>query len=305
MLFAFVLLVVWAAPSVAVSNFHQRNTSGLLFLYGFQEGQQSTELPTRVRDLTGLNLLGDLLVSTTGAVAWSAEQQGMTIPSVYGGSRAMSEKKSDAVIAELTTEFSVELWITNTDIDVWPLSYVHLIGFVDLNASNSNGNCRYSSDGGYTLTPTPDRSYGGFKIQSRQGTITYALVDVLTNTGDPCAETQISVFPEYQTKHVVLRMKPGSISFVSEGGLTTVSASQPMLDPSIWHPEFLSIGHPKYIASPPRAWIGTMHMAAMYNRYLTTEEIAELQAMGPPNSLPSTSVMTHEGLEDEPWVMWP
>lgn len=75
------------------SNFYRYDRSNVLALYTFQDGQiDPNGRPSIIRDVSGRNLLGDLMVSTTGAVQWDEKRQGMFIPRGSVGVRAVSSK---------------------------------------------------------------------------------------------------------------------------------------------------------------------------------------------------------------------
>jgi hypothetical protein len=257
--------------AAAASRFHERNHSGLLFLYTFDEGQVPTSPPSEVRDVSGRYLMGNLTASTTGAVSWSATRQGMTIPSIGGGVRATSVQSSAAVLPLLTNEFSLEFFLRSPDNPV--ISNLLIAGFGDwvpgapFEPCNSN---EASSDGGWRL------------FQRFGDLLTFA--GVFSSNGVPtCFAGSISLAVD-TVHHLVVRARPGVMALVSDDSFTTISADDPTFDPEIWGrntaPLTLALPH---VAT---GWTGSLYMVAMYDRYLSDDEIAANRVLGPPNSVP-------------------
>ena len=97
-LLLWVLLWASAPGALGASRFHERNHTGLLFLYDFTEGQVPTSPPSEIRDVSGRYLMGNLTASTSGAVVWSDTRQGMSIPIASGGVRAVTNESSERLL---------------------------------------------------------------------------------------------------------------------------------------------------------------------------------------------------------------
>jgi hypothetical protein len=267
------LLVLLVAPlgALAASRFHERDHTGLLFLYDFTEGQVPTSPPTQARDFSGRFLMGNLTTSTTGAVSWSANRQGVSVPSIGGGARVESQLTSAGVLAALTSEFSIELFLSSPSN---PMSSPLLIaGFGDWPSGAPFPPCDVSNT----------MSEGGWRLLSALGTIIAFDAVVLVNGAPTCLS--LSVYISANTlRHVVFRGRNGVISLVSHTASATTVSGNPMFSPALWarHPAPLTIAS-SHVAT---GWIGTLYMIAMYNRYLSDAEIAANRVFGPPNSVP-------------------
>jgi hypothetical protein len=265
------LLLVAPLGALAASRFHERNHSGLLFLYAFDEGQVSPTPPSEVRDASGRYLMGNLTTSTTGAVSWSVARQGMSTPSGGGGARAVTQLSSEALLPLLTDEFTLEFFFSSP---INPLSQRLLIaGFSNLSPGSALGSC----------DPSNVDIEGGWRLISFLNTVVQ-FVAVLTVDGVPtCVSATIGSVAD-TTRHLVARVRSGELSLRSHGSFTTITEVNPMFSSSVWAPRIspLSIATPH----PDAGWRGVLYMVAMYDRFLSDEEIDANQALGPPNSLP-------------------
>jgi hypothetical protein len=267
------LLLGLLAPlgALAVSRFHERNHTGLLFLYAFDEGQVPTSPPTQVRDVSGRNLMGNLTTSTTGAVSWSADRQGVSVPSIGGGARATSQLTSSSLFPLLSTEFSIELFLSNPEN---PLSQNLLIaGFGDWPPGAPFAPC----------DATNTVSEGGWRVSSDHVGVIDVDVVLLSGGVPRCVSASLAISRD-ELRHFVVRVRSGVLSVVSHGGFATIAGPNPMFSPSLWarHPAPLTIASPHATTG----WTGTVYMVAMYDRYLSDEEIAANRVLGPPNSVP-------------------
>mgnify|MGYP001594127019 CR=1 FL=1 len=285
------ILMLAAPPSVlGVSRFHERNHTGLLFLYGFDDGQLTTTAPTHVRDLSGRYLMGNLTTSTTGAVTWSAARQGMTIPSIAGGSRATSQLTSAGVLPLLTNEFSLEFFFSSP---LNPVSQNLLIaGFGDWPPGTPFPSCDAAnmvSEGGWRLFSSLGTNIQFFGVLSIDGTPTCvnAAVSIAANT----------------LRHLVVRVQPDYISMVSHGSVDISTIPGLVFAPSLWarHSAPLTIATPHV----SNGWTGVIYMVALYNRYLSTTEIAANRVLGPPNSLPFANVTALVAAQRPGTVVYP
>jgi hypothetical protein len=268
------LLLVAPLGALAASRFHERNHSGLLFLYAFDEGQQSASPPSHVRDVSGQNLMGDLTVSTTGAVTWSATRQGMTVPSGSGGPRAVSQSTSAGVLSRLTDTFSLEFFLTSSNS---PSVREHhsIAGFGNWSAGSDVGFCDSASS----------TTEGGWRLASVSNVIAfYAVFEV---DGAPsCLFLSVTNNPPVRDtlRHVVVRAYEGVFSMIVHTVLTLTGSGNVAFSPALWARNFA----PLTIASPnaTTGWTGSLRMIAMYDRYLSEDEVALNRVLGPPNSFP-------------------
>jgi hypothetical protein len=271
MLAALLVVLCLVPGALGASRFHERNHTGLLFLYTFDEGQVPTSPPTQVRDVSGRYLMGNLSTSPTGAVTWDAARQGMTVPSTSGGSRAVSQLTSENALSALTNEFSLEFFFSTP---FNSLSEDLLIaGFGDWAPGSPLGRCNASdttSEGGWRLVASVDNVVEFFTVLSVSGTPT-------------CGSVAPTVVVD-SLRHLVVRIRGNVLTAVSHGNTVTNTAPGLSFDPAIWARHFA----PLTLASPhvDRAWVGSLYMVAMYDRYLSNAEIAANLALGPPNSFP-------------------
>lgn len=266
-----VLLILFDPPwAWAGSRFHERNHTGLLALYGFDDGQLSANLhPTSARDYTGMGLLGNLTTSTS-AIVWNADRAGFTIPSAQGGFRAISQLSSSAICQKLSDEFSIEIFVVNPP-NVRGVDLV-IAGFGDWSPYTQFPTCNlYSSiEGGWRLFTSPGNSI--------------AIQAVMALDGEPsCVEIGIGTFPD-AVRHATFRAHQGEFSVISHGSTDQTADPGLSFNASFWarQPTHLQLAIPH----PTDAWTGTMYMLAIFDRYISNAEAAQNRIYGPPNSLP-------------------
>lgn len=258
----------------AGNRFHERNHTGLLTLFGFDDGQRSSDLhPTSARDYTGLGLLGNLTTSTS-AIVWSADRAGFTVPASSGGSRVTSMQSSNDVLSRLTTEVSVEFFIsapTNPS-----LQYLFIAGFGEWPPGSPFPVC----------TSDQSTTEGGWRLFQADGD-GIAVQLVVSNNGAPTCVHLGFVNVANSLRHVVFRGRPGEISLVSHGTIDRIPNPAISFNASHWarNPSHLTFALPQ----PMEGWIGTIFMTAIHNRYLSDAEVAQNRIYGPPNSLPVAS----------------
>lgn len=283
------LLSLLRSPWVeGASNFHLRNHTGLLFRYDFTEGQTSTSNPSKVRDATKRFLLGNLSTSPT-AVSWSETQQGMSIPSPSGGVRAESELTTENLLGHLTSEFTLEFFFTSP-INLRSLNLL-IAGFGDWPPGTPYGAC----EAGVSET------YGGWRLSSFISTA-IDFEAVLSVNGVPtCVARSISITAN-TVRHLVVRAHDGTLSIVSHGNTVSAVGANLAFSPALWvrHPAPLTVANPHATTG----WTGTMHMIAMYDRYISDSEISSNLNYGPPNSLPTTTNAI-VALEDATTTLYP
>lgn len=288
-LLSLALLLTLRSPlAQGASNFHLRNHTGLLFLYDFTEGQRSEAVPTNARDITGRYLMGNLTTSPT-AVSWSASQQGMRIPSPAGGVRAESLETSAALLSHLSTDFSLEFFLNSPPNDVG--TNFLIAGFGDWPAGAPFSPC----------DPTNTVSEGGWRLYSSFGiTLTFDGVFFFDDVAI-CRSLSLTIAAN-TLRHFVIRVQTGVVSVVSHEASTSFPYDEIRFSPTLWNrnPAPLTIANPH----PTSGWTGTMHMIAMYDRFLSNAEIAANRDFGPPNSLP-TPTPTLSIPEDSTTTLYP
>jgi hypothetical protein len=266
------VVLLWAAPlgCLGASRFHERNHTGLLFLYTFDEGQQSASPPSEIRDVSGRNLMGNLTASTTGAVTWSETRQGMAIPSVAGGARASSRLTSAELLPLLSSEFSIEFFFSSPDNNL--SQNLFIAGFGDWPAGEPFARCN----------ATNTVSEGGWRLSSQLGRIIEIDV-VMVVDGAPACVKGTTAFA-YPLRHLVVRVRDGVLSIIAHGGGSAVLDSTMVFSQALWarHAAPLTIANPHVTTG----WTGTMYMIAMYDRFLSNAELTANRVFGPPNSFP-------------------
>jgi len=280
-LLALAVALVGLQGVLSASRFHERNHMGLLFLYDFTEGQLAPPLPTEAQDATGRNLLGPMSLSTTNVLAWSPTQQGVSVTRTTGGERAVSQKNSSALLAQLTDEFTIELWFLS------PYNLksesLFIAGMGDWSAGSRFPVC----------DPSDTELEGGWRVYSTLGGIIHFSGVILRNAVPTCRDLSVSIYTD-TLQHLVVRGQPGSLSMRSE---SNIHSTDWHFDPLLWARH----AAPLLLMTPhsANAWTGSLHMIAMYNRYLSDAEITAHRNLGPPNSLPVAAVAAATTNQDE------
>lgn len=274
----------------AGNRFHERNHTGLLVLYGFDDGQRSSDLhPTSARDYTGLGLLGNLTTSTT-TISWSAVRAGFSVPSGNGGDRAVSQKHTTDLLQQLDDEFSIELFAStpmNSGGDVL------IAGFGDWSPGARFPACDSSSS---------STVEGGWRVYSTLGTGFVFQVVTAVNGNPSCFEIGVGAVPN-SVRHVVLRGGVGTTNVISHGTFDDASDPSISFSPGLWS---RNVAHLTF-AVPQRqeGWTGSIYMFAVYNRYLSNAEVTKNQNLGPPNSLAVAATTALTITEDVTATLYP
>jgi len=283
MLVALLLALCLVPGGLAASRFHERNHTGLLWGYGFTEGQVSSSPPSQVVDFSGRNLLGNLTMSTSNNIVWDPQRQGFSIPSDAGGVRATSQPSSAAILPHLSenVDFTLEFFISSPNN---PRSEnLFIAGVGDWAPGDPPSSC-WVGDG------PQFNNEGDWRLTSQLGSVLEFEVNALQGGAPTCLIAVVGISTN-RLRHVVVRGTsapaagyPGVLSFVSHSG------SSAILDPTgiefstaLW-----AKSRPLVIANPhaARSWKGKIYMIAMYNRFLSLAEIAANREFGPPNSFP-------------------
>lgn len=290
MLVWLVLLTLFDPLRAQAGNlFHRRNHTGLLTLFGFDDGQHSIDLrPLQARDYTGLNLLGNLTTSST-TTSWSASQVGISFPYTVGGNRAISQETTAGILSRLSTEFSVEMFMMSPNN---PKNDVLIAGFGDWPAGSAFPFCEAGEsdmEGGWRMFSSLG---GGIRIQT-----------VISENGSPsCVEVSFGQTPG-TLRHSVFRGREGEV------GVQTHDAYDRILDPIVafnplyWarHFSHLTLATPQ----PTQSWKGTIFMIAIYDRYLGDAEVGANRSFGLPNSWAVASTSALAVTEDVALSLFP
>lgn len=271
-LLLFLLALFDPSRGWAGNRFHERNHTGLLVLYGFDDGQRSSDLhPTSARDYTGLGLLGNLTTSTT-TISWNASRAGFNVPSASGGFRAVSQRTTAELLEKFDDEFSIEMFFTspnNPTRNNWMIA-----GFGEWTPGAPFPTCDSS-------TPSPE---GGWRTFASPGVgIRVQLVVSISTITPTCLELGFGNTP-FILRHATFRGRPQLVDLLSQGDSDIAPDPTIGFNPTFWTrtPAHLTFAIPH----PTDGWTGSIYMFAVYNRYLSTAEINANYIYGPPNSLP-------------------
>lgn len=286
------LLSLFDPPGARAGNrFHERNHTGLLFLYGFDEGQRTSSIPTQARDYSNKYLMGNLTTSTTGSILWNSTRQGFRVPSISGSTRAVSQLSSEAVLPLLRSEFSIEFFISTPQN---PVSQSLLIaGFGDWPPGAPFAGC----DASDTLTD------GGWRLYSTLGNVIRFSATIHFNGGPYCSENIAIPVTLNTLTHLVARGRDGVIDMRSMTATSYFNPSGTTFNPSYWARHHA----PLTLASPhaTNGWTGSIFMISMYDRYLSNTEVEAKRLSGPPNSLAVTLTSSIPITEDTTTTLYP
>jgi hypothetical protein len=252
--------------AAAASRFHERNHSGLLFLYTFDEGQRSASPPSEIRDVSDLNLMGNLTTSTNGAVSWDVAQQGMRIPSIAGGARAVGQRDISAILPLMSSEFTIEIWL-RTPINPNSVNQF-VVGFGGRPETTPYYECVLD---------------GGWQLITGLGSTLHFITHILVDGVPTCQHLTVSVSTNVP-QLITLRMRDGLLMMLRN----YAGASGGAYDGYSFSPPLWQYTTPLNIATPTSSngWTGTIYMIAMYDRFLSNAEVNAHWQYGPPNSFP-------------------
>ncbi|MDH3817904.1 MAG: LamG domain-containing protein [Myxococcales bacterium] len=223
-----------------------RVDAGLILLYAFDEGSGST-----VADQSGVLPEHDLIVADPGNVAWSANH--LTINTATALSTAGAATKL-ATRAKASGELTVEAWINPANFtQTGPARIISMStdtgnrNFL-LGQSTSTYAARFRADGEL------DWANGNPTVFTTAGTATTALTHVVYTHSSDGAEVLYVDGVENQT-------------FMRTGGLTPWDGTYPILVANE--------------ATRDRAWLGELHLIAVYDRALDVGEVTQNFMAGP------------------------
>jgi hypothetical protein len=292
------LILLFIQGALAASRFHERNDSGLLFMYTFDEGQQSTTPPSKIRDISGRGLLGDLTSATNGDVNWDPARQGATFPSPYGGVRMVSERNTSDLLDAAGAVFTMEFWLRsplNGKLCQLSSSAVYqekwIAGFGDATAGGAFQPCGESSpsEGGWRLFSRCDDSV------TNQVTLHFSFVHIHPFWMVPVCKFFWVPVVANAVSYIYIRSNGVAANGFSYG-IAGASADGP-LSATVWRrsdPKYLTVA----TSHNSGGWTGHVHMIAMHNRYLSNAEVNANYAIGPPNSFPRAATAALATSED-------
>jgi hypothetical protein len=220
--------------------------AGAIVLYDFDEGVDAT-----VHDVSVIGAPLDLTVSDMGAVSW-LPGGGLSVDSpVVIGSGVAADKVIGAVQA--SQEITIEAWVTPADtVQFGPAR----IAALSLNGYPGGGNFvlgQSASSYETRLRTTATNQYGIPSLASPAGTLTTTLTHVVYTRDDTGATTlYVDGFLE----------ATGAVggSFASWGNYVLTLANEPTGD---------------------RAWLGELHLVAVYDWALSQAQAQQNHAAGP------------------------
>lgn len=284
------ILVIQASGVVGGSRFHERVRSGLLTLYGLDDGQRSeNQRPLFARDYTGLGLLGNLTIPPSASTEWYADRTGFRIPYSFGGVRAVSEKTTSELLTHLTDEFTIELIIQSP---TNPGGNKRIAGFGNWPPGTPFSICDAPLDG------SSPRGGGGWQLFSAPGnSVRFHVITSLS--GNPsCVELGI-VIPTGIPWHVSVRaQRGGALEMYTRHAIDVTSDA--VFNSAFWELQPLTFAP----SQPDGGWVGTVNLFAMYNRYLNDTELDLNDSAGLPNALPVTATSALAVTEDVSLVVY-
>lgn len=229
--------------------------------------------------------MGNLTTSTT-TISWSQSRAGFSVPSASGSTRAVSQQSVDALAQHLSDEVSIEFFISNP---TNPGGEVIIAGFGNWAPGTAFPRCDNEES---TVE-------GGWRMYSALGNSVRIQV-LLTVNGVPGCFEESFVAMNNVLRHCVLRVRSGEVSLVSHGGIDVTNAPGIELDATLWK-RHLTFATPQ----PNEGWLGSVFMFAVFDRYMSTEEVAANREFGPPNSLAVATTSSLAVTEDVAVSLFP
>jgi len=324
------LLVGLLAATVvgAVSQYHLRHNPWRAWEYTFQEGQFE-ERPAVLNRTGGRGPYALEANTMAGALGWSRERAGVTIPTAMGGAKMRSgyyHYVSDEVGTEKANEwyegtsreaqFTIDFWLKQP---TFPGNEKRLImGYGDWAPGQPFPECKVRSCVP-TRNPPCDvdgQQYGGWALYSVGGdrvrfSARMEIVDVSkTNPFVPvCVGLEVTLLPGV-LNHISIRTPQNNYFNTAPTGFLVMNSTGTgayfrttnlRWSPTAWGswgyftsgylPNYHHVGLPTLSSTGQLvAWTGTLYSATANVAYLTDAQLLQNRAFGPPNSFPVAHV---------------
>lgn len=220
-----------------------RVDAGLILLYGFDEGTGAT-----VADQSGALPTHDLTIANPGNVTWSASHltvlAGTTLSTVGAATKVQAS-------VQASSEISVEAWVTPANVA-------------------QGGPARL-------ISMSPDTQNRNFMLGQEQGTYATRFRTEGQNNGNPTQFTTPASATPALTHIVYTHRSDGAevvyidgfpnLTFTRPGGISTWDATYPIVVANE--------------GTNDRAWLGDLHLIAVYDRALNPGEVEQNFTAGP------------------------
>jgi len=221
-----------------------RVTAGLLVRYDFNEGSGTT-----VNDTSGVGVPLNLEIASASAVTW---QPGTLV--VGGGSEVISPgaatKINDA--CKINDEITIEAWVTPNNV-----------------AQDGPARVVTLSDG--SLLRNVTLGHGGSGSEPMTAYNVRLRTSTSTDNGIPALITAANEIPAAKHHVVYTRRADGVVTVYVDGTVSTSTAGSG--DLSNWNSNYrLSLGNE---VGASRAWVGGLHLVAIYDRSLAPAEVTQ------------------------------
>jgi hypothetical protein len=229
------------------------SSDGLVALYDFNEGGGST-----VQDISGIGTPLDLNIVEPGMVTWEAGG-GLTInASTAIRSSGPATKIINAI--KSSQELTIEAWLTpGSTTQYGPARIVALSGDA------------YPTGGNFVLGAGPETNRAAYDVRLR--------TSETNQYGRPSLTSPDGAVTTELTHIAYTRESSGRTRLFIDGILTAEHNSGGNF--SNWGSYALGLGNEPYPEKGDRTWLGTMHVVAIYDRALSSTDIALNFAAGP------------------------
>jgi hypothetical protein len=245
-----VALIAGMVPSLA-TDASTRTHDGLLALYTFADGKGGT-----VADVSGRGEPLDLTIAQPGSVTWGASSLRIDAATTIVSPRG-SNKLNTAITA--SNALTLEAWVTPANTTQAGPARIATLS-------------RNHVDRNVTL----GQEAGAYEARLRTSTTDSRASQRRTTTTDTAASTRL--------QHVVFtRAADGDAKLYLDGQVVATTATTG--DLSTWQSEFqFALGNE---INGDRAWLGSLHLVAVYDRVLDAAEITQNRQAGPSAAGPS------------------
>lgn len=299
----FLLAYLFLFPSIplgeAANLYHTRSTPFGLFSYTFQDGQLQSSPPTYSRTTSGFPGY-ELQMNTMGGVEWREERAGLKITGPDGGLKARSTGTLNTECAsfcggrwpsnqytfggeyQASNQFTLEFWLTQP---TYPVGERRLIaGMGNWGAGQGVPEC-----GG---------SWGLFSVGG--DTVRFTTQMFFKPTTMACVSLDVTLVPGV-LNHVVIRSpaadgasstpngflvmnSTGTSAYYRNAGMVWVQSAWPTGN------NYFHVGLPAMDSTGILSWTGTLYLANLMAVYVSTTQMLQFRAAGPPNSSPYVTI---------------